>query len=72
VPRFAGIQAHASMRNELMLQVGVRILRSAYGVGICRELGTAIFAHTKHGNIILSFDDPELVRRNLKGWPQSA
>jgi hypothetical protein len=59
-------QALALMRNELMLEVGVRIPRPGYGLGICRELGTAIFAHTKHGEIIFSFDDPKPAFRSLK------
>jgi hypothetical protein len=56
---FAGIQPLAFVCNELFLDVGVCILRSAYSLGICRELGIAIFTHAKHRNIILSFDDPK-------------
>ena len=35
----AGIQPLAFVRDELFLDVGVCILRSAYSLGICRELG---------------------------------
>lgn len=63
-PRFPGIQALAFVRDELLLDVGVGILRSAYSRGVCRELGIAIFTNTKHGNIIFSFDDPEFALRN--------
>jgi hypothetical protein len=41
-------------------------LRSAYSLGICRELGIAIFTHAKHRNIILSFDDPKLAFRHAQ------
>jgi len=61
---FAVIQPVAFVRNELFLDVGVCILGSAYGLGICRELGTATFTHAKHRNIILSFDDPKLAFRS--------
>ena len=61
---FPGIQALAFVRDELLLDVGVSILRSAYSRGVCRELGIAIFTNTKHGNIIFSFDDPEFALRN--------
>jgi hypothetical protein len=61
---FPGIQALAFVRNELLLDVGVGILRSADSRGVCRELGIAIFTNTKHGNIIFSFDDPEFALRN--------
>jgi hypothetical protein len=50
----------------LFLDVGVCILRSAYSLGICRELGIAIFTHAKHRNIILSFDDPKLAFRHAQ------
>ena len=56
----AGIQPLAFVRDELFLDVGVCILRSAYSLGICRELGIATFTHAKHRDIILSFDDPKL------------
>jgi hypothetical protein len=36
---FAGIQPLAFVCNELFLDVGVCILRSACSLGICRELG---------------------------------
>ena len=52
------------MCNELFLDVGVCILRSAYSLGIYRELGIAIFTHAKHRNIILSFDEPKLAFRS--------
>jgi hypothetical protein len=45
------------------LDVGVCILRTAYSLGICRELGIAIFTYAKHRNVILSFDDPEIAFR---------
>jgi hypothetical protein len=61
---FAGIQPIAFVRNELFLDVGVCIPRLAYSLGICRELGIATFAHAKHRNIILSFDDPKLAFRS--------
>jgi hypothetical protein len=61
----AGIQPVAFVRNELFLDVGVCILGSAYGLWICRELGTATFTHAKHRNIILSFDDPKLAFRSF-------
>jgi hypothetical protein len=61
---FAGIQPIAFVCNELLLDVGVCILRTAYSLGICRELGIAIFTYAKHRNIILSFDDPEIAFRS--------
>jgi hypothetical protein len=61
----AGIQPLAFVRDELFLDVGVCILRSAYSLGICRELGIATFTHAKHRDIILSFDDPKLAFRHL-------
>ena len=49
----AGVQPLAFVRDELFLDAGEwRILRSAYSLGICRELGIAIFTHVKHRNII--------------------
>jgi hypothetical protein len=57
---FAGILPLAFVSNELFLDVGVCILRSADSLGICRELDITIFTHAKHRNIILSFDDPKL------------
>lgn len=60
----ASIQPLAFVRDELFLDVGVCILRSAYSLGTCRELGIAIFTHAKHRNIILSFDDPKLAFRS--------
>jgi hypothetical protein len=62
----ASIQLLAFVRDELFLDVGVCILRSAYGLGTCRELGIAIFTHAKHRNIILSFDDPKLAFRHAQ------
>jgi hypothetical protein len=59
----AGILPLAFVRDELLLDVGVSILRSADSLGICRELGIAIFTHAKDRNIILSFDDPKLAFR---------
>ena len=44
--------------------------RSAYSLGICRELGIAIFTHAKHREIILSFDDPKLAFRHALIFPQ--
>jgi hypothetical protein len=52
------------VRNELLLDVGVCILRAAYSLGICRELGIAIFTHAEHRNIILSFDDSKRAFRS--------
>jgi len=60
----AGSQPLAFVCNELFLNVVVCVLRSAYSLGICRELGIAIFTHAKHRNIILSFDDPKLALRS--------
>ena len=68
--RFAGIQPLAFVRDELFLDVGVCILRSAYSLRICRELGIAIFTHAKHREIILSFDDPKLAFRHALIFPQ--
>jgi hypothetical protein len=51
------------------LDVGVCILRLAYSLGICRELGIAIFTHAKHRNIILSFDDPKFAFRHAPSFP---
>lgn len=65
----AGIQPLAFVRDELFLDVGVCILRSAYSLGICRELGIAIFTHAKHREIILSFDDPKLAFRHALIFP---
>jgi hypothetical protein len=39
------------VRNELFLDVGVCILRLGDSLGICRELGVAIFTKAKHRNI---------------------
>ena len=52
------------MRDELFLDVGVCILRSTHRLGVCRELGIAIFTHAKHWNIILSSDDPKFAFRH--------
>jgi hypothetical protein len=41
----------AFVRNELFLDVGVCILRLGDSLGICRELGVAIFTKAKHRNI---------------------
>jgi hypothetical protein len=67
------------VRDELFLDVGVCILRSAYSLGICRELGIATFTHAKHRDIILSFDDPKLAFRHalsltlpVKGAPAAS
>ena len=51
---FAGIQPIAFVCNELLLDVGVCILRTAYSLGICRELGIAIFTYAKHTGILFS------------------
>ena len=67
----ASIQPLAFVRDELFLDVGVCILRSAYSLGICSELGIAIFTHAKHRNIILSFDDPKLAFRHAPSFPES-
>ena len=61
----------AFVRDELFLDAGVCILRSAYSLGTCRELDIAIFTHAKHRNIILSFDDPKLAFRHAPSSPQS-
>ena len=61
---FVASQPLAFVRNELFLDVGVCILRSAYSLGICRELGIATLTHAKHRNIVLSFDDPEIAFRS--------
>jgi hypothetical protein len=62
----ASIQLLAFVRDELFLDAGVCILRSAYSLGIYRELGIAIFTHAMHRNIILSFDDPKLAFRHAQ------
>jgi hypothetical protein len=67
----AGVQPLAFVRDELFLDAGVCIPRSAYSLGICRELGIAIFTHAKHGNIMLSFDDPKLAFRHAPSSPKS-
>jgi hypothetical protein len=61
---FRGLSRLAFVCNELFLDVGVCILRSAYSLGIYREPGIAIFTHAKHRNIIVSFDDPKLTFRS--------
>ena len=50
--------------------MGALAFRSAYSLGICRELGIAIFTHAKHREIILSFDDPKLAFRHALIFPQ--
>lgn len=67
----AGIQPLAFVRDELFLDVGVCILRSAYSLGICRELGIATFTNAKHRHIILSFDDPKLAFRYAPSVPRN-
>ena len=57
------------MQDELFLDVGVCILRSAYGLGICRELNMAMLADAKHREIILSFDNPKLSFRRVLSPP---
>ena len=60
----AGGQPIAFVRDELLLDEGVCILRSAYGLRICYELGLATFTHTKHRNIAFSFHDSKLALRH--------
>jgi hypothetical protein len=55
-----GAKPLAFVRDELFLNEGVCILRSAYRFGICRELSVAIFTHAKHRNVLFSLDDPKL------------
>ena len=66
----AGFQPLAFVRDELFLDVGVCILRSAYRLRICRELGIATFTNAKYRDIILSFDDPKLAFRHALSFPQ--
>lgn len=61
---FAGIQPLAFVPNELLLDVGVCVLRPAYSLGICCKLGVAIFTYAKHRNIFLTLDDPKLAFRS--------
>jgi hypothetical protein len=61
----------AFVRDELFLDEGVCVLRSAYRLWICRELGIAIFTQAKHRHIILSFDDPKPAFRHASSSPQS-
>ena len=56
----AGIQPLAFVRDELFLDVGVCILRSADSLRICRELGIATITNAKHRDIIPPSDDPKL------------
>jgi hypothetical protein len=65
-----GIRPLAFVRDELFLDVSVCILRSAYSLGICRELGIATFTNAEHRDIILSFDDPKLAFRHALSLPQ--
>ena len=65
----AGGQPLASVRDELFLDEGVRILRLACSRRICHELGIAKFTHAKHRNIILSFHDSKLALRHAFKFP---
>jgi hypothetical protein len=67
----AGVQPLAFVHDELFLYEGVRILRSAYSSGICRELGIARFTHAKHGNILLPFEDPKPAFRYAQVPPRA-
>jgi hypothetical protein len=53
----------AFVRDKLLLDEGVCILRPADSFRIRREFCVAIFTYAKHRNIVLPFDDPKLAFR---------
>jgi len=61
----------ASVRDELFLDEGVCILRSAYSRRIRYELGIATFTHAKHRNIVFSFHDSKLALRHASSSPRA-
>jgi len=60
----AGVRPIAFVRDELLLDEGVCILRSANSRRICDEIGSATFTHAKHRNIVFSFHDSKLALRH--------
>ena len=60
----AGILSPALVCDELFLDLGVCILRSAYSLWVYRELRSATFTNAKHRDIAFSFDDPKLAFRH--------